>query len=271
VTESSQRGAPPPAPPAVAPAPAPQSPSAAEPLRINLRDPLLAAFLAWLIPGAGHFYQRRWGKGGLFMVCILGSFFVGLWMGQGRVVYASFRDRVISPPQQNDGRGIGWRQSDDRWFYLCQIGVGLPSLPALVQALRTGADPPKEPLWNGWMAPPLVFGQRVPRDWAARKVAAGEFDASEFPDLSMPQPAGYVSYLYSEVNGRISPKAGQNPTDPYSELSAWNFKLGAFFEIGTIYTVIAGLLNVLAIYDAWGGPVLPAIESDDDEGEKKDS
>jgi TM2 domain-containing membrane protein YozV len=68
------------------------SPSAAAEARpIQLRDPYLAAFLAWLIPGAGHFYQRRWGKGGLFMVCILGTFIAGLWMGEGRVVYASWR------------------------------------------------------------------------------------------------------------------------------------------------------------------------------------
>ena len=155
------------------------------------------------------------------MVCILGTFFVGLWMGQGRVVYASFRDRAIPPRGQNVGPGIGWRQNDDRWFYICQVGVGLPSLPALVQALRTGADPPKEPLFSGFMAPPLVFGQRVPRDWAERQIAAGVFHETEFPDLSLPQPPSYVTYLCSITNGeisRISPKAGQNPTDPYSEL-----------------------------------------------------
>ena len=32
--------------------------------------------------------------------------------------------------------------------------------------------------------------------------------------------------------------------------------LGRWFELGTIYTAIAGLLNVLAIYDAACGPVL---------------
>src|ERR1700756_3525244 len=84
--------------------PAPHSPDS---LSIDLRDPYLAAFLAWLIPGAGHFYQRRWGKGGLFMVCILGMFFIGLWMGEGKVVYAS------------------WRPNDQRYPYICQIGVGL--------------------------------------------------------------------------------------------------------------------------------------------------
>jgi hypothetical protein len=34
-----------------------------EPVSIDLRDPWLAAFLAWLVPGLGHMYQRRWGKG----------------------------------------------------------------------------------------------------------------------------------------------------------------------------------------------------------------
>src|SRR5690242_14086203 len=50
---------------------------------IDLRDPWLAAFLAWLVPGLGHMYQRRWGKGGLFMTCILATFFYGLWLGGG--------------------------------------------------------------------------------------------------------------------------------------------------------------------------------------------
>ena len=58
-------------------------------VEIDLKDPRLAAFLAWLIPGAGHIYQGRTGKGVLFFVCILGTFFYGLYIGDGRVVYAS--------------------------------------------------------------------------------------------------------------------------------------------------------------------------------------
>src|SRR5438477_10026042 len=85
-----------------------------ETLSIDLRDPWLAALLAWLVPGLGHMYQRRWGKGGLFMTCILATFFYGLWLGGGRVVYASFRE------------------SDSHYAYLCQVGVGLPALPAVV-------------------------------------------------------------------------------------------------------------------------------------------
>ena len=47
-------------------------------LEIDLKDPRLAAFLAWLVPGLGHFYQGRTAKGVLFFVCILGTFLYGL-------------------------------------------------------------------------------------------------------------------------------------------------------------------------------------------------
>ena len=40
------------------------------------------------------------------------------------------------------------------------------------------------------------------------------------------------------------------------ELSKWNYEFGEYFEIGTVFTVIAGLLNILAIYDAYGGPLI---------------
>ena len=54
-------------------------------IEIDLRDPLIAGVLAWLWPGAGHLYQRRYAKGMLFMVCILGTFFFGLVLGEGKV------------------------------------------------------------------------------------------------------------------------------------------------------------------------------------------
>ena len=39
------------------------------------------------------------------------------------------------------------------------------------------------------------------------------------------------------------------------EVSAWYARRGAGYEMGTWYTVIAGLLNILVIYDAYGGPL----------------
>jgi hypothetical protein len=144
---------------------------------VDLKDPIVAAVLAWLIPGLGHIYQGRTAKGLLFMTCILSTFLLGLFTSDGRAVYAS------------------WINGDKRLPYLCQLGVGLPALPALLQTyrVRNGQDP----LLGGLMAPPI--------------------DAAQLND--------------------------------------WNKTLNHRLELGTVYTMIAGLLNVLAIYDAWGGPV----------------
>ena len=165
---------------------------------VDLKDPVIAAVLAWLIPGLGHLYQRRIAKGVLFMVCILSTFFFGLFCSGGHAVYAS------------------WTPEDQRLPYLCQVGVGLPALPALLQTylVRNG----KSPLFGGVMAPPV--------------------DAQE--------------------------------------LNNWYRELNQYFELGTVYTMIAGLLNVLAIYDAWGGPVQVVVHEDrkkksDDESESPPS
>jgi hypothetical protein len=167
--------------------------------RIDLRQPLLAAFLAWLWPGAGHLYQGRYGKGGLFMVSILTIYVLAFVIGGRHVVYAS------------------WAPNDRRWHYLCQIGVGIPAMPALLQTRhlrrfedrgRTRAD--YQPLWGGLMAPP-----RRPV-WSSR-------------------PLG--------------------PEGRNDDLSIWNEQTGTGFELGSWYAVIAGLLNVLVIYDALSGPI----------------
>jgi hypothetical protein len=114
-------------------------------IEIDLKNRRLAALLAWLLPGLGHLYQGRNGKGVLFFVCIVGTFVYGLYIGEGRVVYAATSD-VLS------------RKFLDRWQYICQVGVGLPALPAYVQAWR--ADRHQPPLfgWDNFMRPPRTNG-----------------------------------------------------------------------------------------------------------------
>jgi hypothetical protein len=183
-------------------------------IEIDLKDPRLAAFLAWLVPGMGHLYQGRSGKGILFLVCIVGTFLYGLYIGDGRVVYASTAD-VFS------------RQFLERWQYICQVGVGLPALPALVQRERMRQN--KEP----WLA-----------DWFMRP-----------PHKNPPQhmQQGFQSVDRTDPNRRV-----RHP----DEMAKWNYDLGEYFEIGTVFTVIAGLLNILAIYDAYGGPLVVPPEED---------
>ena len=155
---------------------------------VRLRDPLKAAFLAWLVPGWGHYYQGRKGKAILYASCILGLYLMGMAMGEGKIVYW----RWINPLNNPEKFCI---------YYLGQFFVGLPALPALIQGtlVHFGRD---TILW-GFLAEP---SQTI-------------------------------------LNG-LHPR------------------LGKLVEIGTIYTTVAGLLNILAIYDAYEGPAYQEYEEE---------
>jgi Family of unknown function (DUF6677) len=52
---------------------------------------VLAPAVGWLIPGAGHMIQKRWIRGSLLFVSIVGLFLLGLAM-QGRIYKANGGD-----------------------------------------------------------------------------------------------------------------------------------------------------------------------------------
>ncbi|MDG3006288.1 DUF6677 family protein [Paludisphaera mucosa] len=160
---------------------------------VPLRDPARAALLAWLVPGLGHMYQGRTGKGLLYAFCILGLYVVGFALGEGKNVYW----RWVSP----------FNTDKFMLHYVGQFFVGLPALPALIQATIHHFRPDSNFLW-GFMAEPSP-----------------------------------------NVLNRLL--LGGKP-----------------YEIGLIYTTVAGLLNVLAIYDAYEGPAYGY--GDEPEPEAKD-
>jgi hypothetical protein len=57
------------------------------------------------------------------------------------------------------------------------------------------------------------------------------------------------------------------------ELSKWNYEQGERFDIGTVYTVIAGLLNLLVVFDAYSGPLVipPTGEEEKQDNKKRNS
>lgn len=190
-----------------------------EPIVVDLRDPYWAAFLAWVWPGAGHFYQRRFAKGFLFMICILSLFFIGLGMGRGRVVYASFK------------------KGDFRWQYIFQLGIGAPALPAMIQSMKTkgGADPffvlcERYPADYGDMSKRF---QRIPDDIAERD-----------------RPSDVLK------DGFMAPPAGPVVSNHFDTLGRWHYDYKHFYDLGTLFTIVAGLLNLLAVYDAFCGPAI---------------
>ena len=145
-------------------------------LNIDLRNPVLAACLAWLVPGLGHCYQGRIGKALLFFVCIYGVFFFGLAQGGWRNVY-----------YRKDAE-------EHRWAFYAQLGVGAAALPGVIDALR--------------------LRQLLPPSWR---------------------------------------DYGKIPTE--QEIDAQHL-VGKRTDIALIYTIIAGLLNLLAVLDAYAGPAL---------------
>jgi len=155
---------------------------------LKLRHPYRAAFLAWLVPGLGHFYQGRTGKGWLYAICILGIFYLGFAMGEGKIVYW----RWVNPLENPEKFPL---------YYLGQFFVGLPALPALIQGTVRYYLPDMSPILWGFMAEP-----------------------------------------------------------PQQVLNGLHPRLGKLVEIGTIYTTVAGLLNILAIYDAFEGPAYVEVE-----------
>jgi hypothetical protein len=157
---------------------------------VPLKNPFKAAFLAWLVPGMGHIYQGRTAKGVLYAVCILGLYFVGLALGEGKIVYWRWTNPLNDP-------------ENFRASYLCQFFVGLPAFPGLIQGTL--------------------------REYHMGPVLWGLLDAP-----------------------------------PQNAINALHPKLGKLVEVGWVYTVVAGLLNILAIYDAYEGPAYG--EEDADEG-----
>jgi hypothetical protein len=144
---------------------------------LPLPNPHFAAILGWLVPGLGHIYQGRTGKGVLFMLCILPLFLFGYYLGGWKVVY------------------LRWNDHEWRWPYLAQVGTGVVALPAFAH----------------WMG----LTEMLPGPLA---------------DLQSPPNEQQLDELHRLYGKRV--------------------------EIAVVYTMVAGLLNMLAIYDALAGPAL---------------
>jgi hypothetical protein len=177
-------------------------------VEVDLKSPMMAAFLALLLPGAGHYYQGRKQKAILFATCILGLFIAGFIIGRGRVVYAypnTFKVTNLIRMLSKQGRAqIAQESSQDfRIHSYAQALVGIPAFPMILQS-RIGPKPIDEQLLGGFMAPPPkgIPGDGNP-DW----------------------------------------------------LSKWNNEDSAGFDLGSLYTAVAGLLNLLVIFDAFAGPM----------------
>jgi hypothetical protein len=149
---------------------------------VRLKNRKLAALLAFLVPGLGHAYQGRWGKAVLYGGCIFGLFFLGMTLGEWKILYW----RWVSPLKDPE---------HFCYWYVWQALTGLAGLPPLIQSTL--------------------------------------------------EYYGYSPILW-----------GYGAEPPMEQLNGLYPSLGKIVEMGYIYTEAAGLLNVLAIFDAYEGPAL---------------
>ena len=266
--------------------------------RLQLKNPVVAALLAFVIPGAGHWYQGRRFKATIYSVCILTIFVWGMILGGGQPVYSQliYRSEGQSTTAQLQKSAPRMKFS---FGYVAQVMVGAPAWPALVQEMRirnteakiNWIDGPIESDFQGLLThgfggqtSEMVTGaiKLSPANENGSSVVTGTLYADN-PDGTYRQlPLAGDIQLGRKVFG--SPRReircdvlGQDkegrevrfglegtiqrkfidwfeaPRDT-AELDRLNGALSQKFDIGSVFTWIAGLLNLLAIWDAAEGP-----------------
>lgn len=248
------------------------------------KNVVVAAVLAYLIPGAGHFYQGRTFKGCIYFFCILGTFFGGLKLGEGAVVY--------NVPQQPWGVSL---------HYLAQVCVGLPALPAWWQARRASQPANRvvtelsQPLKAPFTGRLIITGPQQDEDLGLLQGTI-ELESTQVGGLTdtkgrfmgtlegqpieltlsggfrLDRPVG--AGFQRKLQCLVARESDQHPHtsrlirgtiprafwDAYAAppdaetLQDLHGRLGKLYDLAMAFTMIAGLLNVLAIWDAIEGP-----------------
>ena len=160
--------------------------------RIDLKNPVLAAVLSWLVPGWGQLYQGRTAKGILFFFCVVPTLLVGCYFG--------------SDSEVGIARNVYYSKRHGNWRleFIAQACIGVVAIPAGIQAMQLNSGQP--PPFGSFMAPPqLEHGDRT----------------------------------------------GVAPTQ--TEIVT---RLHFYYDFGAILTVIAGLMNLLVLFDAADGPIV---------------
>lgn len=308
--------------------------------KVDLKNRWLAAVLAFLVPGAGHFYQGRHFKAVIYSIGVIGLFAWGLGLGECKVVYWR------------------WESGSHRTFgYLAQVLVGLPALPAVWQSKRYEVPPddnrgrfqqrlrldrvpaPEETLEASFRGrlrldpeevpihpvdereragPPIhevqgtIRWQWVFDDAVGEPVFEGTFNGTRKDGQTVmltlirePTVSPRV-FVHSEITPKMLVNPGENLPQQFAShrrylrcdfregeqegtiegsvprrFSDWfqvpleekalrdlHRRLGRRFELAQVFTWIAGLLNLLAIWDALEGP---AYGYGDEEEENEDS
>lgn len=278
--------------------------------RVPLKNPLIAALLAFALPGAGHYYQGRRFKAAVFSAGILTLFVWGLVLGHGQPVYSQLILRSSSTLPQLTPKAPPRKFS---WAYAAQVLVGVPAWPAILQDFRFRRDDdtvnflsaPLESDFSGRLIVNTVRGDQQRRITGRVSLVPGRPDGSRTVTGTLTTTDESGQPLTLNLGGQIelgrrvfgSPHRefscrvlSEDPEIPASrvegtvargfwnwfqapldtnELDRLNGSLSRQFDVACVFTWIAGLLNLLAIWDAAQGPAYGYGDEKSDEPEKK--
>ena len=279
--------------------------------RIDLKAPWLAALLAFLIPGAGHLYQGRYFKAAVFSCCIIGMFVTGMQMADWRAMYlhhppgggpaAGNRNRLQFLAQFGVGLPALYAIVQNQRYYnkdnVDQRTIDAPMSVPFTGAIHSSANDAH----NGEVAGTIDLAP-----------AEGEFGSEEISgrfhgaladgtpvELDLIGRIELDKPVYADWNREIdgvlfqateTGKRRVGTLDGSIPRQFWNWfvapvetaqdrklhaQLGKFHELAMVFTWVAGLLNLLAIWDAYDGPAYAygdETETDDtDEKQKSDA
>ncbi|WP_437228164.1 DUF6677 family protein [Planctomicrobium sp. SH661] len=257
--------------------------------RIHLKQPWLAGILAFLMPGAGHLYQGRYFKAAIYFFCIISLFLTGMAMAEWQAVqpppknaFKEGKGTSLLKYAAQSGVGLpvlfGLVQRE-RFHGASNTRVTTidSSLTAPFQGTASYFDETGNhtgDVQGTLTLEPSVgqFGKNAMTGKFTGKID-GEpitFQLSDHVELAPPIDARkdrpVVAGLVRVKNGQKEeighlrgtiPRGFWNwfevPMDPQEE-EGLHRRLGKYHELAMVFTWVAGLLNVLAIWDAVEGP-----------------
>ena len=254
--------------------------------RIRLRAPVLAALLTFLVPGLGQLFQGRVFKGLVYGICITGMFMYGSALAEWKAIQAppfEYRDknRTLLALKYAAQFGMGTPA-------LASLAQTRRYLSKDNETPRTLASPITEPFEGTFTTFPADQGRletHVKGTLTLEKAQGAfgetiggrlqgttsdgkpiELTLKESVDLDKPIAADWrreVSGDARQADGMSGQLVGSIPRPlvnwfgaPLREREEQELegRLGKWHELAVVLTWIAGLLNMLAIWDALEGP-----------------
>jgi Family of unknown function (DUF6677) len=187
----------------------------------------MAAFLSYLVPGLGQIYQGRVAKGLLFLICLYVMFFYGLSLGHCSNVYLPDLSAESNPWDLPPLLADLWNRPQ----FLGQFWIGVAAWPAVHQYLTYDKQAEEGTLFGPFMRLPYESRSNTP---------GGSDPKDRYEARRFLKPAEALNDWQGKTLNELQTEGDRT------------------WDLGWVFTVIAGVLNILVIYDALAGPAFVA-------------